>query len=134
GHNVTNANTPGYSRQRVDLTESDPMATLGVSSHGLNKGLQGTGVDVSAVARIRDQFVDTTLRAETSNLGGAETQSDAMSQIEALLAEPTGQAIGTKLDALWTSFQQLSTHPEDPSLRAGVREAGASVASAFRGL
>jgi flagellar hook-associated protein 1 FlgK len=70
-HNIANANTPGYSRQQVDLTQSPSMTLTGLSI-GPSDGIQlGTGVDVSQISRVRDQFLDIQYRAQNSNTSNA---------------------------------------------------------------
>ena len=53
-NNVSNAGTPGYSRQRVDQVESLPEI--------LPVGQLGTGVRVDSITRLRDLFADTQFR------------------------------------------------------------------------
>ena len=65
GHNISNANSLGYSRQRVNLE-----ATLGYPGTGLNAptgvGHIGTGVQARSVQRLRDQFIDRQYRQESN--------------------------------------------------------------------
>src|SRR4051794_29240042 len=76
GHNITNAQTPGYTRQTVSLQ----------TSGGLQVGpglLLGTGVNVTGYQRIRDQFLDVQLRAQTMLKGSADAKQDGLSAVEA---------------------------------------------------
>ena len=66
GHNIANANTPGYTRQSAVLTES-PSLTIPAFSNVTGAGVQlGQGVDVSQISRIRDQFIDIQYRAQNT--------------------------------------------------------------------
>ena len=67
GHNIANANTPGYSRQQVVLTESPDDDAGAVDRSPATGSSSGTGVDVSTISRIRDQFLDIQYRAQNSN-------------------------------------------------------------------
>ena len=130
GHNISNANTIGYSRQRVNME-----ATLGYPGTGLNApkipGHLGTGVQAQSVQRIRDQFVDRQYRQETSKLGYWETRSNAVSQMEDILSEPSDFGLNTSLDQFWSSLQILSTSPDDASTRKVVVQKGIAVAESF---
>jgi len=130
GHNISNANTLGYSRQRVNME-----ATLGYPGTGLNapkiSGHLGTGVQAQSVQRIRDQFIDRQYRQETSKLGYWETRSNAVSQMEDILSEPSDFGLNTSLDQFWSSLQILGTSPDDASTRQVVVQKGIAVAESF---
>src|SRR6185312_15502571 len=86
GHNISNANTLGYSRQRVNME-----ATLGYPGTGLNApkipGHLGTGVQAQSIQRIRDEFIDRQYRQETTKLGYWESRANAISQMEDIMSE-----------------------------------------------
>lgn len=130
GHNISNANTIGYSRQRVNME-----ATLGYPGTGLNApkiaGHLGTGVQAQSVQRIRDQFIDRQYRQETSKLGYWETRSNAVSQMEDILSEPSDFGLNTSLDQFWGSLQDLSTSPGNASTRKVAIQKGIAVAESF---
>ena len=58
-HNVANANTPGYTRQRVDMASSQPRF------HAV--GQIGMGVSVTDISRVRDNFLDVRYRSSVSS-------------------------------------------------------------------
>jgi flagellar hook-associated protein 1 len=66
--NMANASTPGYSRQRAEITSTDPF-TYPSLIREQTAGQIGTGVDVTAVVRIRDQFIDDRILSVTSTQG-----------------------------------------------------------------
>ena len=84
GHNISNANTLGYSRQRVNME-----TTPGFPSPGLNTGKSaghiGTGVQAHSVQRIRDEFVDRQYRQETNKLGYWQSTTQSISQMSQLM-------------------------------------------------
>ena len=92
GHNISNANTLGYSRQRVNM-----QATAGFPGTGLNAGTMpgflGTGVEAGSIQRIRDSFVDQQFRQESNKLGYWESRSQAISQMEDVLNEPSAYGL-----------------------------------------
>ncbi len=81
GHNISNVNTPGYSRQRVDLVSNQPQAS--------GNGFIGTGVQSSTVQRIYDNFLTGQVRSATSANSQLQTYSSLAGQVDNLLADPT---------------------------------------------
>lgn len=130
GHNISNANTLGYSRQRVNME-----ATLGYPGTGLNApkipGHLGTGVQAQSVQRIRDQFIDRQYRQESNKLGYWESKSNAISQMEDIMAEPSEFGLNASMDLFWKSLQDLSTNPENAAARNVVVQRGIGVAESF---
>ncbi|MFX3675297.1 MAG: flagellar hook-associated protein FlgK [Paenisporosarcina sp.] len=130
GHNISNANTAGYSRQRVNM-----QATLGYPGTGLNApktaGFIGTGVEAGSVQRIRDSFVDRQFRQESNKLGYWESRSQAISQIEDVMNEPSDYGLSKSMDEFWKSLQDLSVNPENGGARAVVVQRGIAVADSF---
>lgn len=129
-HNVANANTPGFSRQRAELIESPPIPYPSISRGAYPQQL-GTGVDVDAIRRIRDEFLDEVIRYQTGSQGRNETVDAAIGQIELIFNEPGGEAIGTFLDDFFAAWQDLSNNPELISARASLREQTISLVREF---
>lgn len=88
GHNISNANTPGYSRQRVNMQAMNAYPTPGMNSPHL-PGQMGTGVEAGSVQRIRNQFLDTQFRSENASVGYWSQRTEALSRMENLLNEPS---------------------------------------------
>lgn len=130
GHNISNANTIGYSRQRVNME-----ATLGYPGTGLNApkipGHLGTGVQAQSVQRIRDSFVDTQYRQESNKLGYWESRSQAITQMEDVLNEPSDYGLAKSMNEFWKSLQDLSVNPENGGARSVVVQRGIAVADSF---
>lgn len=130
GHNISNANTLGYSRQRVNME-----ATLGYPGTGLNApktpGHIGTGVQAQSVQRIRDQFIDRQFRQESNKLGYWESRSQAITQMEDIMAEPSEFGLNESLNQFWKSLQDLSTNPENAGARKVVVQRGIAAAESF---
>lgn len=130
GHNISNANTLGYSRQRVNM-----QATAGFPGVGLNAGTMpgflGTGVEAGSIQRIRDSFVDQQFRQESNKLGYWDSRAKAISQMEDVLAEPSKYGLQQSLSDFWASMQQLATDPQNGGARAVAVERGVAVADSF---
>ncbi|MDN4606791.1 flagellar hook-associated protein FlgK [Sporosarcina highlanderae] len=126
GQNISNANTLGYTRQRVNM-----QATQGLTS---SPGLLGTGVEASSIQRIRDSFVDNQFRQESNKLGYWESRSNAIAQMEDIIGEPSEYGLQKSLSEFWSSLQTLATSPSSSGARAIVIQRGQDVAESFNHL
>jgi flagellar hook-associated protein 1 FlgK len=130
GHNISNANTLGYSRQRVNM-----QATAGFPGVGLNAGTMpgflGTGVEAGSIQRIRDSFVDQQFRQESNKLGYWESQTKAISQMEDVLNEPSYYGLQKSLSEFWQSLEDLATNPQNAGARKVVIGSGEAVVDSF---
>ncbi len=133
-HNIANANTPGYSRQSVVMTESDPL-TLPAFSNVTGGGVQlGTGVDASTIERIRNQFLDIQYRAQNSNTSGYSTTSGILDQVQTALAEPSDHGLQSQLSAFWSAWSDLANAPSSQAARQALINDGQSLAQAFNSI
>jgi flagellar hook-associated protein 1 FlgK len=126
GHNIANASTPGYSRQRADLIASSPSQTA--------NGLLGTGVTIQGVSRLRNHFIDQQIRSSNDVLGSSTSDYQILSQIEATFNEPSDSAMSGTLNKFFASWQDLSTHPEDAVARNALMMQGKTVTDSFHRL
>ena len=127
GHNIANANTEGYSRQRITLVPSNPY-TAPSFNRPRTPGQMGTGVEVAEIKRVRDEFIEMQLRMESQTTGQWQVLMDGYEQIEMIFNEPSDTGISSSLTAFWKSWQQLSLTPADLAARAVVRQTGALLA------
>lgn len=121
-NNIANANTPGYSREVVDLSEQAPVEVGNLT--------YGTGVNLARIQSVRDQVLSLLIAEQTTQESGAQTQLNALQQVQALFSDPT-QGIGADLSAFFNSVSQLSTNPSDSAQRAAVITAAQNLATAF---
>ncbi|OWZ84854.1 flagellar hook-associated protein FlgK [Natranaerobius trueperi] len=127
GHNIANANTEGYTRQKVNMSATSPYSRPGINSpHGA--GQIGTGVEAESIDRIRDEFIDTQIRNETNSKGEWNMKYDTLKKIESIYSEPSDSGIRNVFDQFWDSLQELSQNPEDRTARTQVKERGVSLA------
>lgn len=127
GHNIANANTEGYSRQRANLTATSPYPAPGWNSAGMT-GQIGTGVEAGSIQRIRDSFIDMQVRHEGNKNGYWSAKSDALSKMENIMNEPTDEGLSKVVDQFWQSLQDLAANPENAGAKSVVRQRGAAVA------
>lgn len=120
-HNISNADTEGYSRQRVSLEASKPITMYGISG-----AMQmGTGVDITSISRVRDEFLDGQIRNEISTSEYYKSRDEFMSEIEAITMEPSyddGPGLSVLVGKMWDAWQEFSKSPEDSNTRTGVVE------------
>lgn len=121
GHNISNAENKEYSRQRVVITAADPIY-MPAFNRSNSPGNMGQGSMVSLVERIRDHFIDDRIVAEKNTTGYWKTKDDFIYQIESVYNEPSDQSLRSRLDSLWSSWQELSKYPEERSTREVVKE------------
>ena len=114
GHNVANAMTPGYSRQRMDLAAAVPLNSPW--------GPMGRGVTDTGIIRVRDSLHDANLRRETGLLGHSQTLGTFLGQVEAAINEPSEYGIGAAIDGLFNAFSELANDPSSSVHRGLVQQ------------
>ncbi|MDI6716288.1 MAG: flagellar hook-associated protein FlgK [Actinomycetota bacterium] len=132
-HNVANANTPGYTRQRavLEATESFPAPYW---NRPLVQGQLGTGVRVKVIERVRDSYFDGQIRKENQALGGWQVKENALKQLETIFNEPSEAGLQNAMGEFWNAWQQLSRNPESISIRSSVLEMGRMLVNSFNQL
>lgn len=130
GHNIANANTPGYTRQRVNLEQNHPYPAPSRNRPDI-PGQFGTGVSQSEVQRVRDSFLDVQYRGESNKLGYWESRAQALEKMEEIMNEPSDAGLAVTMDRFWQSLQDLALNPTNAGARAVVRERGVAVAETF---
>ena len=115
-HNIANAQTPGYSRQRAVVETTRPFG--GVSKFdSVSYGQIGTGAQITTIQRIRNEFLDYQYRTETTNTGTMGSKYQYLYQVEDILNETTSTGIQGALSEFYDAFQELSKSPEKDSNR-----------------
>ena len=123
GHNIANADTPGYSRQVANLTATRPY-TIPSFQRPTTAGQIGTGVVVDDILRMRDEFIDVQIRKESTNQGRWKARQSNLEQLEVILNEPSDEGIAAYLNKFWESLQELSFRPEDMAIRSVIQQTG----------
>jgi len=132
-HNIANANTEGYTRQRANMKTPTGLPYPGMSA-AVEPGILGTGVKVTDLQRIREDFLDVQFRTENKHYGYWEARQDGLEKIEVIMNEPSDTGLQTVMDQFWKSWQDLSSDPESMSARAVVRQRAIAVAETFSAL
>ncbi len=123
-HNISNASTPGYSRQRARF-EAVPGAYV---SDGLPH--PGYGVQIMDISRVRDIFADFQLRGQLASGAQYDTETQALTSIENLMAEPGNAGMRAALDQFFNAWRDLSNNPESGPARIAVIQAGQTLSMA----
>jgi flagellar hook-associated protein 1 len=130
GHNVANANTPGYTRQRVNFNQTEPYPAAGFNRPQI-PGQVGTGVEAGSIQRIRESFLDDQYRGENNKLGYWETKAGALHKMEEIMNEPSDSGLAKTMDMFWQSVQDLAVNPKNPGARSVVRQRGIALSETF---
>ncbi len=109
-HNIANANTPGYSRQRPDIVTTPPLSMETLTQPNMPISF-GTGAKVQDVERIRDKFLDLQYRQSNSQLGFWDEVNTQFQYIQQLISVPGTDGLRTYYDNFWKSAQQVATTP-----------------------
>lgn len=129
-HNISNANTVGYTRQRVNFEQISSL-TSSREPGGVTSGV-GSGVEAGSIERIRDQFLDAQFRKENSKFGYYQSQAQALKQMENLLNEPTEEGLAFVLEDFYNSLQDLNGSADHSGTRTVVANRGEAVAETYR--
>lgn len=112
GHNISNANTKGYSRQEIKATASNPI------SYNQSFGMLGTGVTGVSIKRQREVFYDNKYWNASGRNAQYETEFNNLSNIQTYMNEMASDAGYTRwLSELSSALQDLADNPSDYTTR-----------------
>lgn len=117
--NISNVNTPGASRQVVDLTEAPAIVGSPFLSAHQMPGTRGDGALVQGVLRVHQDSYDSLFRGASSSQNFYSVQQDQLNALQASLGDPTS-GINTQYTKFQTAISQLAAHPGDIPARANV--------------
>jgi flagellar hook-associated protein 1 FlgK len=125
-HNIANASSEGFSRQR---------AVLGpLPSQKLPSGIFGTGVQMVDVQRIRDPLLDSAYRREATGLGENQARSSLLGKVETILMEPSEEGLASALDQFFSAWSGLASDPAGLSSRGPVHTQARTLTDTFHDL
>ncbi len=125
GQNIANANTEGYTRQRVDMQSQ--VGSIKPAMYAKIDGL-GTGVAVSDIQRLRDEYLENRGRAEHGKNAYLSTQSANYTAIEDVFAEPGDTALAAQLRDMWGGWSDVANNPQLMASKSAVIQQSATVA------
>ena len=121
-HNISNANTPGYSRQVVQLATNTPQFT--------GAGFIGSGVNVTTVRRVYDDFLAAQSTRAQGSASQLETYSGELDKLDNLFGDPT-TGLGPALTGFFGALNTVAQHPTDTAARQAALSAAQGLASRF---
>ena len=124
-NNIANANTAGYTRETVNLAETDSIQEGSLSV--------GTGVTVQGIQSLSDNLLTMRIQQQTSDESKATAQVNALNAIQTLF--PTsGASLPSSLSAFFTSLSALSTAPSDSADRQTVMSNAQTLVQQFNSI
>lgn len=123
GHNISNAQQPGYSRQRLNLATRDPLQRGNI--------LMGNGAYVKEIGRVHDQFVENQINVAGHELGMNVGKFDALKGLENIFSPELSASVQDEVNSLFSALRDFSNNPEELAARTSLKESATNVASAF---
>ena len=123
GHNISNVNTEGYTRQRVNMTST--------SVAGYQNMNMGTGVAIDDIERIYDKFIQRQIGTENQEMGYWEGKTSYLEQVEIVFNETSGSGISQALDNYWNAWNDVANNPTGYVERISLINAGSTLAMSF---
>jgi flagellar hook-associated protein 1 len=123
-HNIANANTEGFSRQ-------DVRTETGIT---INEGdyVIGTGVEIQSIRRQHDELVEKKLNSSLTGHKFNEERTLQLSHVEEIFNEINSEGMNKVLNRFFNSFRELSSQPENETVRSVVRENAKIVVGDFQ--
>lgn len=129
-HNIANANTEGYSRQRAVAETTRPFGGMS-RFDSCSAGQVGTGAEITSIQRIRNKFLDYQVRNETGKLGKYDVSSKFLSEVEAVFGEPSDTGIQKLFSKFYAAFQEVAKTPEKSAARTVALQQCSALADAL---
>ena len=114
GHNITNANTDGYSRQRV-MTQAAPPINL-------TPGAVGNGTQIQQIARIFDQFTFNSYTSSSADKQASDFTKSTLQQVSTYFPEIDGVGIKSDLSAYYNMWQSLADNPDNNAVKVALSQ------------
>lgn len=129
GQNISNVNTEGYTRQRLDINSvSLDTSNLKYANNGL---VIGQGVGVTSISQYRDSFLDLRYRTESAKSGSESVKLGALSDLESVFDEISMDGLDAQFSDLVEQLQSLTSSPTDPVIEGVVRTSASMLCQLF---
>jgi flagellar hook-associated protein 1 FlgK len=124
-NNIANVNTPGYSRQTINLAEAAPINEGSISV--------GNGVNLVSIQSIQNELLTLQIQQQTSQQSSADAQVSALTQVQTLFPS-SGTSLASSLSGFFTSLSALSSNPLDAGNRQTVITNAQTVVQQFNSI
>jgi len=125
GHNISNANTDGYSRQRVEFGTQPPSFT--------GSGYVGNGTKIESISRLYDQFLTNNLRSTTSSANQSQTFAQYAQRVGNILGDADA-GMGAGISSFFNAVQDVANDPSSIAARQVVISQGDALAGRFHSI
>jgi flagellar hook-associated protein 1 FlgK len=126
GQNIANANTEGYTRQRVVMQAQNANLTPGIYA---TTTAVGAGVTVSTVERLRNTALDHRSYTEHANSSYLNEKAGAYGLMEDVFAEPSDTALQARMQDMWDGWNAVATNPDKAAPKSALMEQATTVAA-----
>ncbi len=131
GHNISNADTEGYTRQRVQVKTFDPIYRPDLE-RAETPGQIGQGTVIEQITRLRDELLDKRIVAQENQESYWATREKYYVMLEEIYNEPNDISIRTNMDKFWSAWQELSVYPDNQAARQAVVTRGESLTESIQ--
>jgi flagellar hook-associated protein 1 len=114
GHNMANANTEGYSRQKAVQQARIPLVRGGL--------IEGAGVRVTQIKRMSDDLIAKRLESSLSNFSNLSERAQKLEEVENIFNEIDHEGLSKIMTNFYNSFRDLANQPENETIRSVVRD------------
>ena len=121
-HNIGNVNTQGYTRQTTTQKASDPLFE--------GYGFVGTGVNLTGVNRVYDQFTEKQMRDVNAKVASLDAQKQSLQDLDNLMADSTA-GLSSVLQGFFSSIQTMNSQPSSTAARQSVLSQAQALAGRF---
>ena len=126
-NNISNVNTPGYSRQRLNMEQNEPIRYEG--------GVMSTGVKADQkIQRIYDRFINAQINGENEELGRWDAQKEILEKAELMFDDVSGYGLSSAMSKFWGSWQDLTNNPSGRVERVTLLADSQDLADSFNKL
>jgi flagellar hook-associated protein 1 FlgK len=125
-HNIANINTPGYSRQEVELTSKSYLSG--------SFGDIGGGVEVERIRRMNNQFLDRVMHNEQSDYNEWQSAASILQEIESVVGMDETSSLGAAITDFFNAFGDLAEAAEDSAARTVVVNRGITLTDQFHSI
>ena len=129
GNNISNVETDGYSRQKVNQSAADALRVF------TTYGCAGAGVEVLAIERIRDEFYDVKYWNNNTNTGEYSMKAYYMKQVEDYFADnSTIEGFKTIFDRMMSALAEVQKQSGSDSTKAQFIGSASSLCDYFNSM
>ena len=121
GHNVANADTEGYTRQRVMTSAATPLNT-----HLLNVG---NGAKIQDIKRVFDNFVFDKYNTASADKENSDTQRQTLETLSTYFPEIDGVGVKSDAQKYYDSWQTFADNPDNDSVKVALAQQSETLAS-----